>query len=90
MNVGETVTYCVEGFLFFYVGAFLGRLCVPTVFGVRAGLVVNASPVALREGVVDVRGAKAYVGYEAGLPLYSMAVAMSGVGSAPQLLEQNS
>ena len=43
--------------------------------------------IALIEGV---RRAKAYIGYEVGLPLYSMAVAMSGVGSAPQLLAQKS
>lgn len=62
----------------------IGCECQPCL---SSGVLVT---VALREGVVDVRGAKAYVGYEAGLPLYSMAVAMSGVGSAPQLLEQNS
>ena len=73
------------------------RLHVPSVFGVRTGFDVDASHVfpqgllatiTLIGGVVDAGGARACAGCEAGLPLCSRSVgAMSGVGSAPQLLE---
>ena len=40
--------------------------------------------------MVGVRRAKAYTGCKAGLPLYSVAVVMSGAEPVPQLLEEKS
>ena len=82
----------------FYGGVSLHRLCVPSVFGVRAGFDADASHVfphgvlatiTLIEGVAGDGGARACTGCEVGLPLCSLAVAtLSGVESAPTLLER--
>ena len=72
MNLGETQLSAVvlKGWCF-YVEVSLPRLCVPSVFGVRAGFDVDASQVfphgvlatiTLTEGVAAVRGARGCAG----------------------------
>ena len=97
MNLGETQGSAVvlKGWCF-YVEVSLRRLCVLSVFGVRAGFDVDASQaflhgvlatITLMEGVAAVRGARDCAGYELGLPLCSLCVATpSRVEFAPTLL----
>lgn len=83
----------------FYVAVSLCTLYVPSGFGLRAGSDVDTSHVFLHgvltiitwiEDVAGIGGARACVGSKAGLTLCSLAVvALSGVGSAPKLLEWN-
>ena len=77
-----------------------GRLCVSIVFGARAGFSLDASHVFYQSVLlifpligdkVGVVVSRVHDGYEAGLPLCSMAVtALSGEGSAPQLVKYKS
>lgn len=76
-----------------YVGASLSRLFVFSIFDVRAGFGMNTKQsvlafIPLIGGVVGVVISRACAGCVVGLPVYSKAVpTLSGVGSAPQLLE---
>ena len=80
--------------------ASLCRLLVTNDIGVRVGFDMDASHVVsqgvlstitLIGGVAGVRGAGVCSGSQEGLPLWSVAFAtLSGVGSAPKLLEWKS
>lgn len=80
----------------FYVEACLCELCVSSILGARAGLGKDTSQffpqslldiILLIGGVVGIVISGAHAGCEMGLLLCSMAVtALSGSGSAPQLL----
>ena len=74
-----------------YVGTSLSRLCMFSIFDVRAGMIAKQSVLAvipLIGGVLCVVISRACAGCVVELPVYSKTVpTLSWVGSAPHLLE---